>query len=87
MELLKPYKTEPEGGPLKERNSKWINDDYVKFIRFAHDRINRTGHGIVAFITNHGWLDNPTFRGMRAQLMRVRTLRQSLNSPPLRLTR
>jgi len=69
MELLQPYKTEPEGGPLKERNSKWINDDYVKFIRFAHDRITRTGHGIVAFITNHGWLDNPTFRGMRAQLM------------------
>lgn len=69
MQLLKPYKTEPEGGPLQERNSKWINDDYVKFIRFAHDRIARTGHGIVAFITNHGWLDNPTFRGMRARLM------------------
>lgn len=68
-ELLQTYKTEPEGGPLKERNSKWLNDDYVKFIRFAHDRIARTGHGIVAFITNHGWLDNPTFRGMRAQLM------------------
>jgi len=69
MQLLQTYKTEPEGGPLKERNSKWLNDDYVKFIRFAHDRIARTGHGIVAFITNHGWLDNPTFRGMRAQLM------------------
>jgi hypothetical protein len=69
MQLLKPYKTEPEGGPLKEKNSKWLNDDYVKFIRFAHDRISRTGHGIVAFITNHGWLDNPTFRGMRARLM------------------
>ena len=69
MDLLKPYKTEPEGGPLKERNSKWINDDYVKFFRFAHDRVVRTGHGIVAFISNHGWLDNPTFRGMRAQLM------------------
>lgn len=69
MQLLQTYKTEPEGGPLKERNSKWLNDDYVKFIRFAHDRVKRTGHGIVAFITNHGWLDNPTFRGMRAQLM------------------
>ncbi|WP_296502166.1 type ISP restriction/modification enzyme [Rhodoferax sp.] len=69
MQLLQSYKTEPEGGPLKERNSKWLNDDYVKFIRFAHDRVKRTGHGIVAFITNHGWLDNPTFRGMRAQLM------------------
>ncbi|MFZ4624824.1 MAG: type ISP restriction/modification enzyme, partial [Rhodoferax sp.] len=69
MALLQSYKVEPEGGPLKERNSKWLNDDYVKFIRFAHDRIARTGHGMVAFITNHGWLDNPTFRGMRAQLM------------------
>jgi predicted helicase len=69
LNLLKPYKTEPEGGPLKERNSKWLNDDYVKFIRFAHDRVTRTGHGIVAFITNHSWLDNPTFRGMRARLM------------------
>ena len=68
-ELIKTYKTEPEGGPLKERKH-WLNDDYVKFIRFAHDRILRTGHGVVAYITNHGWLDNPTFRGMRAQLMR-----------------
>ena len=70
MELMQEYKREPAGGPLQERNSKWINDDYVKFIRFAHDRIARTGHGLVAFITNHGWLDNPTFRGMRASLMR-----------------
>ena len=70
MELMTEYKREPEGGPLKERNSKWIYDDYAKFIRFAHDRIVRTGHGMVAFITNHGWLDNPTFRGMRASLMR-----------------
>lgn len=69
-QLLDEYKKEPDGGKLQERNSKWINDDYVKFIRFAHDRISRTGHGVVAFITNHGWLDNPTFRGMRASLMR-----------------
>ena len=69
-QLLEAYKKEPNGGKLQERNSKWLNDDYVKFIRFAHDRIARTGHGIVAFITNHSWLDNPTFRGMRASLMR-----------------
>ncbi len=68
-QLLDEYKKEPDGGPLRERKH-WLNDDYVKFIRFAHDRIVRTGHGIVAFITNHGWLDNPTFRGMRASLMR-----------------
>lgn len=70
LNLLKSYKTEPEGGPLKEKNSKWLNDDYVKFFRFAHDRISRSGQGIVALITPHGWLDNPTFRGMRAQIMR-----------------
>lgn len=54
--------------PLKERNSKWLNDDYVKFIRFAHWQIERTGQGIVGFITNHAYLDNPTFRGMRESL-------------------
>lgn len=45
-----------EGKPLGEKNSKNLNDDYVKFMRFAHWRINRTGHGVLAFITNHGFL-------------------------------
>lgn len=58
-----------DGAPLNERNPKWLNDDYVKFIRFAQWRIERTGHGILAVITNHGYLDNPTFRGMRRSLM------------------
>ena len=44
---------------------------YVKFIRFAQWRIERTGYGILAFITNHGYLDNPTFRGMRQSLMQT----------------
>jgi predicted helicase len=55
--------------PLKERQVKWLYDDYVKFIRFAHWRIEQTGYGILAFITNHSYLDNPTFRGMRQSLM------------------
>ncbi len=58
-----------DGQPLGERNPKWLNDDYVKFLRFAQWRIERTGHGVLAFITNHGYLDNPTFRGMRQSLM------------------
>ena len=62
---------EVDGAPLGERNPKWLNDDYVKFIRFAQWRIEQTGHGILAFVTNHGYLDNPTFRGMRESLMRV----------------
>ena len=58
-----------DGEPLGERNPKWLNDDYVKFIRFSQWRIERTGYGILAFVTNHGYLDNPTFRGMRESLM------------------
>ncbi len=60
---------EVDGKPLGERNPKWLNDDYVKFIRFGQWRIEQTGYGILAFITNHGYLDNPTFRGMRQSLM------------------
>ncbi|MCX8038634.1 MAG: DNA methyltransferase, partial [Candidatus Sumerlaeia bacterium] len=60
---------EVDGQPLAERNPKWLNDDYVKFIRFAQWRIEQTGYGILAFISNHGYLDNPTFRGMRRCLM------------------
>lgn len=58
-----------DGKPLGERNPKWLNDDYVKFIRFAQWKIEKTGQGILGFITNHAWLDNPTFRGMRYSLM------------------
>ena len=57
------------GDPLKERNSKTLNNDYVKFIRFAQRRIEKTGCGVLAFISNHGYLDNPTFRGMRKTLL------------------
>ena len=58
-----------DGAPLGERNPKWLNDDYVKFIRFAQWRIERTGEGVLGFVTNHSWLDNPTFWGMRKSLM------------------
>lgn len=57
------------GKPLGERNPKWLNDDYVKFIRFAQWKIEKTNQGVLGFITNHAWLDNPTFRGMRYSLM------------------
>jgi Type ISP C-terminal specificity domain/N-6 DNA Methylase len=60
---------EMDGRSLDERNPKWLNDDYVKFMRFAQWRIEQTGYGVLAFITNHGYLDNPTFRGMRQSLM------------------
>lgn len=60
-----------DGAPLGERNPKWLQDDYVKFLRWGQWRIEQTGQGILAFITNHGYLDNPTFRGMRQHLMQT----------------
>ncbi len=60
-----------DGAPLGERNPKWLQDDYVKFLRFAQWKIHRAGRGIVAMITNHGYLDNPTFRGMRQSLLKT----------------
>lgn len=72
MSLMEAYKKEPGGKEkLKEKNSKWINDDYVKFIRFAEHMIEKNGEGILGFITNHGYLDNPTFRGMRWHLLKT----------------
>jgi predicted helicase len=67
--LVEDYKRDcPE--LYKPAQAKWLQDDYVKFVRWGQWRIEKTGAGILAFITNHGYLDNPTFRGMRQRLMR-----------------
>lgn len=55
--------------PPNEKNVKWLQDDYVKFIRFAQEKIDENGEGVVGFITNNAYLDNPTFRCMRQSLM------------------
>jgi len=68
--LIKTYK-QVDGKPLGEKNPKWLQDDYVKFLRFAQWKIEQAGRGIVGMITNHSWLDNPTFRGMRRSLMKT----------------
>lgn len=52
----------------KPGQGKWLQNDYVKFIRFAELRILRAGVGILGFITDHSYLDNPTFKGMRRHL-------------------
>ena len=62
-----------DGVDLKEKNTKWLQDDYVKFIRFGQWKIDKNSQGILAFVTNHGYLDNPTFRGMRQNLLQTFT--------------
>ena len=67
-DVIKEY-YQVDGKPLGEKNPKWLQDDYVKFIRFAQWKIDQAGEGVIGFITNHSYLDNPTFRGMRQSLM------------------
>jgi predicted helicase len=62
---------EVDGKPLGERNPKWLQDDYVKFLRFAQWKIAKAGKGVVGMITNHSYLDNPTFKGMRQSLLKT----------------
>ncbi|MBN2778751.1 MAG: N-6 DNA methylase [Bacteroidales bacterium] len=72
MKLMEDYKKEPGGKEkLKEQNSKFINDDYVKFLRYGQHFIEKNGSGILAFINPHGFIDNPTFRGMRWHLLKT----------------
>lgn len=72
MSLMEDYKKEPGGKrPLDERNPKWLNDDYVKFIRLSQYYVERNECGIIGFINPHGFLDNPTFRGMRWNLLKT----------------
>ncbi len=53
----------------KEKNPKWLLDDYVKFMRFAQNKIESLEHGLFGFISNNAFLDNPTFRGLRHSLL------------------
>ena len=59
------------GELIKEKNTKWLKDDYVKFFRFAQYKIDQIENGIVGIITNHSFIDNPTFRGMRKSLLKT----------------
>jgi hypothetical protein len=68
--LIEAYK-QVDGRPLGEKNPKWLQDDYVKFLRFAQWKIEQAGCGVVGMISNHAYLDNPTFRGMRQSLLRT----------------
>ena len=57
-----------DGKPLGERKL-WLQDDYVKFVRLAQWILSQAGAGVLGYITNNGYLDNPTFRGMRKALL------------------
>jgi predicted helicase len=53
----------------EERNIQPLSDDYIKFIRFAHWKIERDGKGIIGMITNNSYLSGLIHRGMRKKLL------------------
>jgi predicted helicase len=48
-----------------------LDDDYVKFVALSQWHVSQSGVGVWGFITNHGYLKNPTFRGMRNSLLQT----------------
>lgn len=68
-DALKALKSLHSKYKLQEKNPKWLLDDYVKFMRFAQNKIESLGHGLFGFISNNAFLDNPTFRGLRRSLL------------------
>ncbi|MBA4348527.1 MAG: DNA methyltransferase, partial [Thermodesulfovibrio sp.] len=52
-----------------EKNIQPLSDDYIKFIRFAHWKIDKAGKGIIGMITNNSYLSGLIHRGMRKSLM------------------
>lgn len=65
-DLVKTYK---EG--LEEKSYNALSDDYVKFIRFAHNLIEKNKQGVVAMITNNSFLDGLVHRCMRESLLQT----------------
>ena len=71
LSLMEDYKYEPGSRiKLQEANSKFVNDDYVKFIRYSQFVLDASNNGILCFICPHGYIDNPTFRGVRYSLLK-----------------
>lgn len=54
---------------LDERNIQPLSDDYIKFIKLGQHYINKNGEGVLAYISNNGFLDGIIHRQMRKSLL------------------
>ena len=67
-ELSAAYRTTRR---VRRPEGQGLNDLYVRFFRMAERRITeRTGKGVVCFISNYSWLDGLSFTGMRERYLR-----------------
>ncbi|MFR1945885.1 MAG: Eco57I restriction-modification methylase domain-containing protein [Faecalimonas umbilicata] len=67
--LIEDYKY-IDGVHFGERKH-WLQDDYVKFIRAYEKQIEEQNNGILAYVCNNGFIENPTFRAMRWHLLQT----------------
>ena len=66
-ELSEAYRTVKE---VRKPEGQGLNDLYVRFFRMAERRIaEKTGRGVVCFISNYSWLDGLSFTGMRERYL------------------
>lgn len=67
------YKIEPGFEKSKKHisDTKWLNNDYVQFIRLAEQYLESKGKGVLGFINPNEYLEGNTFRGMRYHLLRT----------------
>lgn len=57
------------GADATQRPKKhWLDDDYVKFLRYAHWRVDNAGCGTIAFVLGNGLVDNSSFAVLRSNL-------------------
>ena len=55
---------------VRKPEGQGLNDLYVRFFRMAERRIaEKTGQGVVCFISNYSWLDGLSFTGMRERYL------------------
>ena len=55
---------------VRKPEGQGLNDLYVRFFRMAERRIaEKTGRGVVCFISNYSWLDGLSFTGMRERYL------------------
>jgi len=66
LELMEDYKKDVK----TEKNLQPLDNDYIKFIRYAQWKISQNGTGIVGMITSNSYLDGVIHRGMRKTLLK-----------------
>ena len=64
-DLMRLYKKDVKD----EKNIQILSDDYIKFIRYCHWKIEKSGNGVIGLITKNTYLNIAAAKGLRKQLL------------------